>query len=166
MKGWSNFLDRDGLRPDVVSACIASPGADDLYLVELKSRALQSFLAVPGNAFLVQGYRRANNILRAVPESETGRLGACQPGLFRQEEEKLLHSEQQRAARAVAECLEGGNADGAIEAMSRLVSPINSFFEDVRVNTEDEGLRRNRLSLLEAVRGSISSYADLSGIEI
>ncbi len=161
-----NFLDRDGLRPDVVSACIASPSADDLYLVELKSRALQSFLAVPGNEFLVQGYRRANNILRGVPESETGKSGACQPGLFRQEEEKLLHSEQQRVARAVAECLEDGNADGAIDAMSRLVSPINRFFEDVRVNTEDEGLRRNRLSLLEDVRRSISSYADLSCIEI
>ena len=161
-----NHLVADGLRQDVVLACIAAPEADDLHLVELKSRALQAFLEVPGNERLVQGYRRANNILRGLKEGADGAAAKCDRKLFTCDEEKELHGKLQVAAEDISGRLAEGDPAAAIAAMTGLVDPINNFFENVRVNSEDEHLRSNRLSLVSSVRGTISEYAELSLVEI
>ena len=161
-----NHLVADGVRQDVVLACIAAPEADDLHLVELKSRALQAFLGVPGNERLVQGYRRANNILREPKDGTDGAAAECDRKLFTCDEERELHGKLQVATGDISGQLANGDPVAAIAAMSSLVDPINDFFENVRVNAEDERLRNNRISLVSSVRGTISEYADLSLVEI
>ena len=161
-----NHLVADGLRQDVVLACIAAPEADDLHLVELKSRALQAFLEVPGNERLVQGYRRANNILRGLKDSAEGSVAECDRKLFTCGQERELHGKLLEATEDMSDRLADGDPVAAIAAMSGLVDPINDFFENVRVNSDDKRLRNNRVSLVSSVRGTISDYADLSLIEI
>ena len=158
-----NYLVADGMRQDVVLACIAAPGADDLHLTDLKSRALQEFLEVPGNERLVQGYRRANNILRGLSDVPPG---ACDLKLFTCDEERVLHRKLQVAADEISDGLAEGDPASAIAAMSALVDPINDFFETVRVNSENEVERTNRIRLVSSVRDAISAYADLSLVEI
>lgn len=161
-----NHLVAVGVRQDVVLACIAAPVADDLHLVELKSRALQAFLEVQGNERLVQGYRRANNILRGIEDGTDGATAECDRNLFTCDEERDLHGKLQVATGDISGRLADGDPISAIAAMSALVDPINDFFENVRVNSEDGSLRRNRIRLVSAVRGAISEYADLSLVEI
>ena len=161
-----NHLAAEGLRQDVIAACIAAPDADDLHLVELKSRALQAFLELPGNVSLVQGYRRATNILKGVPEGASGTSGECDPDLFSTGEEALLFAGQRSVAQDIAGLLSEGNAASAVVAMSGLVEPINGFFENVRVNAEDARLKDNRIRLLSLVRNAISGFADLSIVEV
>jgi glycyl-tRNA synthetase beta chain len=42
---------------------------------------------------------------------------------------------------------------------------VDAFFEHVTVNADDTAVRRNRLSLLSAVVGSMDRIADFSQIE-
>ena len=161
-----NHLVADGVRQDAVLACTAAAEADDLHLLELKSRALQAFLEVPGNERLVQGYRRANNILRGLKDGAEGTAANCDPKLFTCDEERELHGKLLVAAEDISGRLADGDPVAAIGAMSGLVDPINDFFENVLVNAEDHRLRDNRISLVSAVRGAISGYADLSLVEI
>jgi glycyl-tRNA synthetase beta chain len=52
-----------------------------------------------------------------------------------------------------------------VSNMSQLVglkSDIDSFFEEVMVNVEDEKIRNSRLSLLYSVRSLFLSVADVS----
>ena len=57
------FLRDEGIRHDVIDACIAMPGNDDISLLAKRAHALQSMLVTDDGESLVQGFRRANNIL-------------------------------------------------------------------------------------------------------
>jgi glycyl-tRNA synthetase beta chain len=49
--------------------------------------------------------------------------------------------------------------------MARLRSPVDDFFDQVTVNTEDAALRANRLRLLNRIRATTATVADFSKIE-
>ena len=44
----------------------------------------------------------------------------------------------------------------------RLQGPVDAFFDDVMVNTEDAALRSNRLNLLHSLRERFLRVADIS----
>ncbi|MDA0901694.1 MAG: glycine--tRNA ligase subunit beta, partial [Proteobacteria bacterium] len=52
-----------GIRHDVIDACLSMAGNDDLDLVVARARAVQAVLSTEDGENLIQGYRRANNIL-------------------------------------------------------------------------------------------------------
>ncbi len=57
------YLRDQGIRHDIIDACIAMPGSDDLTLLVKRARALNDGLATEDGENLVQGFKRANNIL-------------------------------------------------------------------------------------------------------
>ena len=152
------------IRQDVLSACIAAPRSDDLCLLIKKARALQAYLETRGGNSLLQGYRRAFNILRAEKVDLDVSGDDCSIDLFEASEETRLHSAEMTARDRVDAALASGNAESAIEALSELVEPIDGFFENVRVNADDELVRINRIKLLARVRMTVSGFADLTQV--
>jgi glycyl-tRNA synthetase beta chain len=51
-----------------------------------------------------------------------------------------------------------------LDRLANLGPAIDAFFEAVLVNDPDDGLRRNRLALLESVRSLFCGIADLSAL--
>ncbi len=49
-------------------------------------------------------------------------------------------------------------------ALAKLREPVDSFFEKVLVNDEDEAVRANRLALLARIRTATGEVADFSKI--
>ena len=47
---------------------------------------------------------------------------------------------------------------------TKLVEPINKFFDDVMVMAEDEKIKNNRLALLSAVKDVTHAVGDLNAI--
>jgi glycyl-tRNA synthetase beta chain len=58
-------LKDEGIRHDVIDACLANPQNDDLRLIAERATALERVLNTEEGANLVQGFKRANNILKA-----------------------------------------------------------------------------------------------------
>ena len=56
-------LKDQGVRPDIIDACLAMPGNDDLTLLVKRAEALAAFLKTDDGTNLLQGFKRANNIL-------------------------------------------------------------------------------------------------------
>lgn len=52
-----------GIRHDVIDACLAMPGNDDLTLLVKRAEALATFLSTEDGENLIQGVKRASNIL-------------------------------------------------------------------------------------------------------
>ena len=161
-----NYLAGHGIRADIIAACISAKDSVDLRLVELKARKLQDFLNIPGNEVLVQGFRRASNILKGLPDDDPGLKGDCNPALFSQPEESSLFTRQREVHEATHAWLDEKSLAAAIMALSGLVAPINGFFENVRVNVDDDALRTNRIRLLAAIRRDILAFADLSRVDV
>jgi glycyl-tRNA synthetase beta chain len=54
----------------------------------------------------------------------------------------------------------------ALESFAALAPELETFFKDVMVNVEDEGVRRNRMSLLRKVGGAAMKIADVTKIVV
>ncbi len=159
-------LKGEGVRHDVIDACLAMPGSDDLALLVRRAEALAGFLGSEDGENLVQGYKRAANIL-AQAEDKDGveyRFGA-NVKFAETAEEKALFAALEKAEAAVAPALDSDDFPAAMAAMAGLRAPIDAFFEAVQVNADNEVLRRNRLNLLHEITASCAKIADLSRIE-
>ena len=159
-------LKGEGIRHDVIDACLALPGADDLARLVRRAEALSAFLGSEDGENLLQGYKRAANIL-AQAEAKDGveyRFGA-DVKFAETTEEKALFAALSEAGQAIAPALEADDFPAAMAVMAGLRAPIDAFFEAVQVNDENEILRRNRLNLLHEITASCARIADLSRIE-
>ncbi len=69
-----------------------------------------------------------------------------------------------QAEKQAAEAIEKTDYSAAMQALSALREPVDSFFEDVLVNADDEAVRANRLALLARIRNATDQVADFSRI--
>ncbi|MCV2875158.1 glycine--tRNA ligase subunit beta [Rhodobacteraceae bacterium XHP0102] len=156
----------EGMRHDVIDACLSMAGNDDLALVVARARAVQAVLSTEDGENLIQGYRRANNILSQA-EAKDGveyRFGA-DVKFAETDEERALFAALAAARNAANPALQSEDFATAMAALAALRGPIDAFFEKVQVNAESEIVRRNRLNLLHEIVETCGKVADLSRIE-
>ena len=156
----------EGIRHDVIDATIEMPGNDDLVLLVKRAQALSAFLATDDGANLLQGYKRANNILTQA-EAKDGVEYSYGPDakLAEDPSEKALFSALDTAEAAITPAMQGEDFETAMGHMATLRAPIDAFFEAVQINTDNQIVRRNRLNLLHRIRSICTSVADLGKIE-
>ncbi|MGX0976795.1 glycyl-tRNA synthetase beta chain [Roseovarius sp. MBR-51] len=156
----------EGIRHDVIDACLAMPGNDDLTLLVHRARALSDFLKTDDGENLLQGFKRANNILTQAEEKDGVEYSYGADVKFAETaEEKALFAALETAEPAIASALKAEDFAGAMGAMAALRAPIDAFFTAVQVNAESQVIRRNRLNLLSSIRHICLQAADLTRIE-
>ena len=141
-------------------------GGDDLLMIVKRIEALGRFLDSEDGANLLAGTKRAINILR-IEEKKDGVSydQAPEPNLLKRLEEKALAKTVDEAEQAAAAAVAREDFAGAMAAMALLRAPVDEFFESVTVNTQEPGLRENRLRLLNRIRATTLAVADFSKIE-
>ena len=155
-----------GMRHDVIDAVLALPGRDDLTLVVKRAEALASVLATEDGENLVQGFRRANNILTQAETADGVEYSyGPDPRLAEGEAERRLFAALDAAEAAIGPAMVAEDFAAAMSAMASLREPVDGFFEAVQVNTENGILRRNRLNLLHRIRAVCLLVADLRRLE-
>ena len=160
------FLRDEGIRHDVIDACLAMQGADDLALVVMRAKALAAFLATEDGGNLTQGYKRANNILTQAEQKDgvEYRYGA-DVKFAETDEEGGLFDALGRARGKVDPALASEDFAAAMAELADLRAPIDAFFEAVQVNSDNEIVRRNRLNLLHEIVEICGRVADLDKLE-
>lgn len=159
-------LREQGVRHDVIDACLAMPNADDLTLLVARAEALQGMVATEDGENLVQGFRRANNILTQAEARDGVEYSfGPDPKLAEGPEEKALFAALDAADATIAPAMEAEDFTAAMRAMAGLRAPIDAFFEAVQINTDNQIVRRNRLNLLHRIRATCLSVADLTRLE-
>jgi len=160
------FLRDQGLRHDVIDAVLAKAGNDDLLLVVARAQALNDTLATEDGTNLVQGFKRANNILTQAEAKDGVEYSFGADAKFAESDaETALFAALDVAEAAIAPALEAEDFAAAMAAMAALRAPIDGFFEAVQVNSDNDIIRRNRLNLLHRIRTICLSVADLTRIE-
>lgn len=180
-------LKDEGVKHDVIDAVFAprSDGTvdDDLVRVTRKARALQAFMNSDDGQALLQGYRRAANILaaeekkgfdlakaraEAVSGSDVDNDAALMIAIAKTaeaSEERALIAAIEGADEVASVALDKEDFEGAMSALSQLREPVDAFFEAVVVNDKDDMVRRNRLLLLSRIRAAADQVADFSRLE-
>jgi glycyl-tRNA synthetase beta chain len=158
-------LKDQGARHDLVDAVFAL-GGDDLLMIVKRVEALGKFLDTEDGANLLTGTKRAINILR-IEEKKDGASYDQAPdaNLLKRIEEKALAKAVDEVDKAAAKAIAREDFEAAMAEMAKLRAPVDAFFDSVTVNTQEPGLRENRLRLLNRVRATTLTVADFSRIE-
>ncbi len=160
------YLKDQGIRHDVIDACLAMANADDLTLLVKRAQALSATLATDDGANLIQGFKRANNILSQAEEKDGVEYSFGADAKFAEaDEERALFAALDSAEAAIAPAMAAQDFAAAMSAMAALRGPIDAFFGAVQVNSDNQVVRRNRLNLLSRIRTICTMVADLSRIE-
>ena len=160
------YLRDQGVRHDVIDACIAMPGNDDLTLLVKRARALSETLKTDDGENLIQGFKRANNILSQAEAADGVEYSYGADIKYAEtDEEKALFKALDAAEAVIAPAMEKQDFTTAMSAMAELRGPIDAFFDAVQVNSDNATVRRNRLNLLSRIRTICTSVADLTRVD-
>ena len=160
------FLKDQGLRHDVIDACLALPGNDDLTLLVKRAEALAAFLKSEDGPNLLQGFKRANTILTQAEAKDGVEYSYGAEIKFAEtDEERALFAALDAAEKAITPAMRAEDFPAAMAAMATLRAPIDAFFTATQINSDNPILRRNRLNLLHRIRAICSGVADLTRIE-
>ncbi|MER9652311.1 glycine--tRNA ligase subunit beta [Mesorhizobium sp. M0152] len=143
---------------------IGQSSNDDLLRIVRRVEALGSFLDTEDGKNLLAGTKRAANILAAEEKKKTAVADTVEPALFREDAEKSLFAAVNHAEKQAGEAIQNEDFSAAMLALSALREPVDSFFERVLVNDEDQAVRANRLALLGRIRAATGQVADFSKI--
>ncbi len=170
------FLKDQGIRHDVIDACLApspsaatsaaGPGNDDLTLLVRQAEALSATLKTDDGANLVQGFKRANNILTQAEAKDGVEYSyGADPKFAEDPAETALFTALDTAEAQIAPAMAQEDFAAAMAAMAALRAPVDAFFTAVQVNSENPIIRRNRLNLLHRIRAACLQVADLTRLE-
>jgi glycyl-tRNA synthetase beta chain len=150
------FREVRGYKYDEVNAVLAS-GWDNLVDVEARLQALREVRPTENFEPLAASFKRIANILR---QAEFSGGDGFDEALLEPGPEQDLYREFQR----VREAAQTSEYRPALESIASIRPQVDLFFDKVLVNTPDENLRRNRLTLLHNLLTELSTIADFSEI--
>lgn len=156
-------LKDEGARYDAIDA-VLTPEADNLLLVARRLEALIVFINEEDGKNLLAGTKRAANILAAEEKKGTKVATSVDAALLKLDEEKALFEAVTLASSETEAAIAREDFSGAMLALAKLRGPVDTFFEKVLVNDEDENVRANRLALLDLIRAATGKVADFSKI--
>ncbi len=160
-------LREKGARHDLIDAVFSVDGQDDVALIVRRVSALADFLETEDGATLLAGGKRAENILR-IEEKKDKKKYDSNPDkkLFTTKEEGELLAAIEKSKIDISSAINVENFSGAMRALSDLRIPVDLFFENVVVNSDETDIRRNRLCLLSQMRSAMEMVAKFSKIVV
>ncbi len=162
VRHYSRMIHR--VRDDIVDAVLQPVRDKPLDLVDLvqKMRALEAVTKKPEFDPLIVGFKRAHRLV----EKEQWERRSVDAAMFQHPSESALHKAISDERGRMGSALEMGDYDKVLNSLVGLKAVIDDFFAAVMVNTEDQAIRSNRLSLLKVVDELFTSFADFSQIMV
>ena len=159
------YLRDQGIRHDIIDACLVGVGNDDLLQVTRRAQALAAGLQTDDGENLRQAFLRANNIL-AQAEAKDGveySYGA-DPKFAENDIERAVFTALDHAEPLIAKAIHAQDFTSSMAYMAALREPLDAFFTGLQINSDNAIIRRNRLNLLHRIRSTCGQLADLSKV--
>ena len=160
------YLRDKNIDHDVIDACLAMPNNTNFSLLTKRAKVLQDFCNSDDGKNLLQGFKRANNILAAEEKKDGVSYEGIPELKYAQiDEERSLFKILDKNETRIIDYINKQDFKSAMNTLAKLRSPIDLFFENVQINSDSKIVRRNRLCLLNRIRLIMKSVADFSFIE-
>ncbi len=147
----------EGIAVDVIQAVLARRPTRPADF-DARVRAVSHFRTLDSAEALAAANKRVSNILaKADVAIGTIDLTACvEPA------EKALAEAVIALEKEVQPLIAQGDYTAVLDKLASLRQPVDSFFDNVMVNAEDQKLRQNRLAILNTLQNLFLQVADIS----
>jgi len=152
------FYQEQGVAVDVIQAVLAKKPSAPLDF-DKRIKAVSYFGELLEAETLAAANKRVGNILAKFD----GQLyEAFKAELATEEAEQDLATIFNAVSLKVAPLMSDKNYQAALTELAQLKTPIDTFFDNVMVMSDDEAVKINRLTLLNEIRNSFFAIADIS----
>ena len=123
-----------------------------------KIEAIREFKSLDQSKDLATANKRVSNILKKY----TGSITKVDESLLSEAEEIELFKAITKLDPSIKKAISDKNFIGALDSLVALKDPIDQFFENVMVNSENVKIKINRHNLLKRLQISLNTVADIS----
>jgi glycyl-tRNA synthetase beta chain len=160
MRAW--YLERPEVSPEMFEAVRANRPRS-LLDFDRRLKAVAAFSKLDAASSLSAANKRIGNILRQAGGASAAKLRESR---LVDDAEKGLHAAMIAASAVVVPLLAEHKYTEALAALAPLREPVDRFFDEVMVMSDDAVLQKNRLALLASLRDRFVEIADISQLSI
>jgi glycyl-tRNA synthetase beta chain len=164
----SYFLDQESAWTQDMFEAVLARRPSSLADFQRRLVAVAEFVSMDSAASLAAANKRTANILRQAGGGfDTGAhdrrpFDTIDRSLLEADAEISLYEAMESARSDVGPLVEQRAYTESLQRLAQLRNPVDTFFDDVMVMTEDEVKRKNRLNLLAGLRSLFLGVADIS----
>jgi len=157
-----NILKEKKIKNDIIDASISSHSGDNYLDLFRKSIIMNKYINKEAGKNAISSYKRAHNIIEGNENDLQGRPDAV---LFRQVEEKVLFDKINEIRKTFTVKEDKKNYENLLIQLSETKQFTDNFFDNVKVNDENNDIKNNRLELLKMYCNTFNNFINFSKLE-
>ncbi len=163
---FKNLMKEKNIRNDIIESVTLNHSIDNILKIYNKTIIFNRLISKEIGKDIMFSYKRASNIIsNELRTGEIKLIGSADPGLFRNEFEKILYKKIHEIRKDFTIIDKDKNYEQILKILSLAKKEVNDFFDNVIVNDEDELIKKNRLELLQMLCKTFDNYLNFSKVE-
>ncbi len=153
------YMKEKKIRFDIIDASISSFSLNKLFSTFEKAKSLNKIIYSQIGHDITASYKRASNILES--ELKNGKIeisNTTDPGIFKTDFEKNLFKKINEIKKYYSSINNDENFAQSLSVLANAKKEIFEFFDNVKVNEQNETLRKNRLELINMLCKTFQNY--------
>lgn len=143
---------------------IASLGISDIHDFDLRVHAVGQFARLATAPVVCSAHKRIRNILKR--NADAAVADAADPAAMVDAAETALYDSLIEHSELLENAARDGDNAAALSALAPLAGPLDTFFDEVMVMSDNPELQRNRLALLAQIDRLCRRVADISCLSV
>ena len=153
------YMKEKQIRFDIIDATISSFSLNKLFSSFEKANKLNKIINNQVGLDIILSYKRASNILDSeIKKSEIEITNTTDPGIFKTDFEKNLYKKINEIKKYYSNINNDENYEQSLLILANTKKEIFEFFDNVKVNEENETLRKNRLELINMLCKTFQNF--------
>ena len=160
------YLKEKSIRQDIIVAATNNFNLNKISTIFEKAKSLNKVINKPIGEDIVSSYKRASNILHSeVKDINKELANIIDPEIFKNDYEKDLYEKISEFKKYFSEISKNQNFDDTLILLSTAKKEVFAFFDNVKVNDDDEAVKKNRLELINFFCKTYENFIDFQLIK-
>ncbi len=163
---FKNYLKENDFRYDIIDATTKTLDLNKVSLAYEKAKSLNKVINKKIGEDIVSSYKRVFNILSSEVKNISENLSnSTDPGIFKNDFEKSLYKKTNELKQYFSVMTKNQNFDETLLLLATAKSEVFAFFDNVKVNDDNEVIKKNRLELLNFFCKTYENFIDFQLIK-
>ena len=161
------YLKEKKIRFDIIEALISSFTTNKLFSSFEKAKSLNKIIDNKIGVDITSSYRRASNILESeMKNNEIEITNTTDPGIFKSDFERNLFKKIGEIKKYYSDIDDDENYEKTLSILASAKNEVFDFFDNVKVNEENETLRKNRLELINMLCKTFQNFINFQLLKV
>jgi len=155
------YLKEKEIRYDITEAIISSFSLNKIFSSYEKARCLNKIINDQIGLDIISSFKRASNILENEMKNNKIEIdNTTDPGIFKSDFEKNLYKKVNEIQKYYSTINNDENYEKSLSILADAKKEVFEFFDNVKVNEENETLRKNRLELINMLCKTFQNFTN------